>query len=373
MDYALILSVLVLLAAPLLARVVARLPALKSGLDGFVLVTVLGLIALTLLPEALSHGGIWGLLIAALGFALPWIAEFVFHRSEATTHRIVLLVAALALVVHAASDGAILAYANGSEQGGFVATGIVLHRIGVAIAVWWLLRPVLTTVAGIAVLAALGAMTVIGYLMAVFAADWYGLPLIGYWQAFAAGSLLHVILHPLEHHRTAPQPGTRIAHRIGTAGGILFVAVLIGAHYLYHAPGALDAHLLHDTHHAADLMAAVGRFMAPILLLVLIAGMVLHQVYGHHHGGEQHSLMRNCYKGLQRTAPWTVALWFVAALTVELLPFDLMMPSGGALLFYIWLAIVAAILVQTGARAFFSGLLPRMRLHDHQHSHGHSH
>ena len=197
LDYALILSVAVLLAAPLLAKLVSRAPALKSGLDGFVLVTVIALITTTLLPEALSHGGMWGLAIAVIGFLLPWLAEALFHRAEEITHRLIMLVAALALIVHAASDGAILAFAKDADGGAFIASGVVLHRVGVAIAVWWLLRPVLTTVGGIAVLVSLGAMTVIGYLMVLFAGEWYNIPLIGYWQAFAAGSLFHVVMHPL--------------------------------------------------------------------------------------------------------------------------------------------------------------------------------
>ncbi|MCJ9428214.1 ZIP family metal transporter [Kordiimonas marina] len=347
------------------------MPALKGGLDGFVLMTVLGLITLTLLPEALEHAGLLGLMIAILGFSLPWIAEFVFHKPEQSTHRIVMLVAALALVVHATSDGAILALAKNSPQGDFVAGGVLLHRIGVAIAVWWLLRPVLTTTGGIAVLAALGAMTVIGYLMAIFASDWWGVPLIGYWQAFAAGSLLHVILHPLEHHSTAPKPETMRAHRVGTALGILFVTALIYAHYLYHVAGPLDTTLVHGAYHAVDTIAAVGRFIAPGLLLILVAGGILLQLYKQPHDTGVRTLVVGGYHGLQKIAPWTVALWIAAAFVVELLPFDVKLPSGGYVLFSLWLACVCAILIHTGARKFFSVLLPTVHIHHHGHSHSH--
>jgi hypothetical protein len=363
LDWALILSVVVLLAAPLLARLSSRVPHVKGALDGFVLITVLGLITLTLLPEALAHGGGWGLLIAAIGFSLPWITEFLFHRAEEMTHRVVLLVAALALVVHAASDGAILAFANESETGDFVATGILLHRIGVAIAVWWLLRPVLSTAGGLLVLAGLGAMTVVGYLLALFAGEWYNIPLVGYWQAFAAGSLLHVILHPLEEHNPAPSGNTIVAHRIGTALGLVFVLSLISAHYLHHTPGPLGDMPIHGMHHAVDLLNAVGRLLAPILLLVLLLAAVLPQVYG--------KGFAQSYLSLKRVAPWTVLFWLVTAVFVELSPFALPSPSGGMILFAIWLAAVSAILIHMGARAFFTTLMPRYR--GHKHSHGHSH
>ena len=363
MDWALVLSVVVLLAAPLLARLVARAPHIKGGLDGFVLITVLGLITLTLLPEALAHSGLWGLIIAALGFSLPWIAELLFHRSEEMTHRVVMLVASLALVVHAASDGAILAFANDTAIGDFVAIGVLLHRIGVAVAVWWLLRPVLSTGGGLLVLAGLGAMTIVGYLLALFAGEWYNFPLVGYWQAFAAGSLLHVVLHPLEEHNPAPSASTLPAHRIGTALGLVFVLALIGAHYLHHTPGPLGEMPVHGMHHAVELLMAVGRLAAPILLLILLVAAVLPHIYGK---GTNSTL-----SSLKKTAPWTVLLWLGATVFVELSPLAVPSPSGGTLLFAIWLTVIAILVVYMGARAFFTTLMPRISAH--KHSHGHSH
>ncbi|WP_262692854.1 ZIP family metal transporter [Kordiimonas aestuarii] len=363
MDWALVLSVVVLLAAPLLARLVARAPHIKGALDGFVLITVLGLITLTLLPEALTHGGLWGLIIAAIGFSLPWITEFVFHRAEEMTHRVVMLVASLALVVHAASDGAILAFASESETGNFIAVGVLLHRVGVAVAVWWLLRPVLSTGGGLLVLAGLGAMTIVGYLLALFAGEWYNFPLVGYWQAFAAGSLLHVVLHPLEDHSAAPSKDTLPAHRIGTALGLVFVLALISAHYLHHTPGPLGDMPVHGMHHAVDLLSAVGRLIAPILLLVLLVAAVLPHVYG--------KGMGNTLASLQKVAPWTMLLWLGTAVFVELSPFAVPSTSGGLLLFALWLISVCALLIQMGARAFFTTLMPRVTMHKHGHSHSH--
>lgn len=361
MDYALLLSVLVLVAAPLLARLVKRMPAFKAGLDGFVLLTVVGLITITLLPEALNHGGLLGLTIAVIGFTLPWIAEFLFHKSEEMTHRVLMLVAALALVVHATTDGAMLAFANSTNDGAFLATGVILHRIGVAVAVWWLLRPVLTTAGGIAVLAALGVMTVVGYLMVIFAGEWYDVPLVGYWQAFAAGSLFHVVMHPLEDHDTSPNSGTLRAHRVGTVFGILFVAALISAHYLQHATGPLDPMPAHGDHHGIDLIVAVGRLLAPIALLAMIAAAA--------YGRLQKEGLKSAYKALQFITPWTLAIWLGAAIMAELYPSLMPAPHGGVLLFGIWLIAVSAILVQTGARSFFAVLMPSISKHKHSHSH----
>lgn len=360
MDIVLILSVLVLLAAPLLAQVVNRVPALKGGIDGFVLLTVLGLVTLTLLPESLERVGGFGLLIALIGFILPWASEYLFHKTEEITHRIVMLVATLALVIHAASDGALLAVAKDSVHGSFLATGVLLHRVGVAIAVWWLLRPVLTTIGGISVLAAMGAMTIVAYLMVIFAGEWYDVPLAGYWQAFAAGSLLHVVLHPVGDHDHAPIASTHTSHRIGTSLGILFVIGLVASHYYDHGPETSEAagYHAHTMGHMFDYMAAVGSLIAPLALLLML-GFAIY--------GKMNADLACAYKRLQQITPWTLVLWFGVALLDSALGTALPMPDNISIMFGVWLAALMPILIHTGARGFFAALLPHFLRHDHSH------
>jgi len=355
-----ILSALVLLAAPLLARLVQRMPALKGGIDGFVLITVLGLIILTLLPEALQHGGLLALGIAFMGFILPWASEFLFHKTEEITHRIVMLVATLALIIHAASDGAILAWARDSVHGSFVATGILLHRVGVAIAVWWLLRPILTTIGGFAVLAAMGAMTLVAYFMVLFAGEWYNIPLAGYWQAFAAGSLLHVVMHPVGDHEHAPNEASAPSHRVGTGCGILFVLALISSHYYDHGPVLADSSVhAHSLQHLIDLMALTGSLVAPIALLALAA----FGVYG-----KMNTSWANAYRRVQQVMPWTLVLWIASALFAMLWPQVLPIPASVNALYILWMAILAVVLTHTGARSFFGMLVPTATA---KHSHAH--
>lgn len=361
MTIIVILSALVLLAAPLLARVVQRAPALKGGIDGFVLITVLGLIILTLLPEAIEHGGVLALVIAFLGFVLPWASEFMFHKTEEITHRIVMLVATLALVIHAASDGAVLAFARDSVHGSFVATGILLHRVGIAIAVWWLMRPILTTAGGFAVLAAMAAMTMVAYFMVLFAGEWYHVPLEGYWQAFAAGSLLHVVMHPVGDHDHAPSAATALSHRIGTACGILFVIALIGSHYYDHSPvSATSMTHAHNLQHLIDLMAYSGSLVAPIALL-LIAGFGIY--------GKMNATWMRAYARVQQVMPWTLVLWIVVALVAMLWPALLPLPMSVTVLFGLWMVFLTPVIVHTGARTFFGGIFPAALSRTHSHAH----
>ncbi len=367
MDITLILSVLILLVAPLLARLIVRAPRLKVGFDSFVVITVLGLITLTLLPEALAHGGVLALLVAVAGFIMPWAAEKLFHKTEEMTHRILLVIASFALVIHAASDGAILAFASDDIDGYFLAAGILLHRFGVAISVWWLLRSVLSSAGGYVVLASLGVMTLIGYFLAAFAGDWYNIPLAGYWQAFAAGSLLHVVMHPLgnEYHGQEGEDkvsDTLLPQRLGTAFGILFIIALIAAHYLHHTP--VSTHEYHDhsnSQHTIDMMVESGLLVGPILILMLLISAVIARSRG--------SSWRSALTGLEKAAPWSVFAWLGVSGFMILWPDVLPVVEKGYVIFLIWLATVTIITVSMGARAFFKPLLPKWLVHQHSHSH----
>lgn len=362
MTFVVILSAVVLLAAPLLARVVQRMPALKGGIDGFVLITVLALIILTLLPEALEHGGLLALGIGVLGFILPWASEFLFHKTEEITHRVLMLIATLALVIHAASDGAVLAFARDSVHGSFVAVGILLHRFGVAIAVWWLMRPILTSIAGFAVLSAMAAMTMVAYFMVLFAGEWYDIPLAGYWQAFAAGSLLHIVMHPVGDHDHTPTTSTARSHRIGTAFGVLFVVALIASHYYDHGP-VTHEELTHSHHlqHLIDLMALMGSLIAPIALLMIVGFAVY---------GKMASTWQRAYVRVQQVMPWTLIFWVVAALASMLWPDVLPLPTDISLLFWVWITMMIPVLIQTGARTFFGAVFPSVQNQSHSHAHG---
>lgn len=365
LDYGLILSVLVLLAAPLLSRLVEGMPSLKSALDGFVLMAIVGLIAFTLLPDALMHGGVVSLIVVLIGFSLPWLAELKFHKSEQITHKAILLVSVLAVVAHAMADGAILAFANNSSGGTFIASGIVLHRLGVAISIWWLLRPIFSFRGSMTILFALGAMTIIGYLMALYGDDWHGIPLVGYWQAFAAGSLFHIITHPINTHdhtdKEVPKPMLQ-AHQLGTALGVAFIAAMVLAQHLQHDyMSELNTHGEHLGHDSNSMLEA-AVIAAPINLL-LIAAFIL---WGRIKGGS----FSGTYNSLQKIAPWTVLIWLAASMILTLQHDHHHHEAEhhhNSIVVIMWGVLVSGILVKMGARAFFATFMPRSLHNKHSH------
>ncbi|MFC3052267.1 ZIP family metal transporter [Kordiimonas pumila] len=366
MDIVLIVSVLIILTAPVLSRFFKDSQRIKSGLDGFVLVAVIGLITLNLLPEALQYGGIPSFLIAVTGFILPYLAEIIFHKSEEMTHRVIILISVLAVVVHAASDGAILAFAHSANSGSFIATGVLLHRMGEAITIWWLLRPIFSVRSGLAILAALAAMTIIGYYIVLFAQDWYNLPLVGYWQAFAAGSLFHIVMHPIaghEHSHTG-KPVTQ-AHRLGTALGVVFVFLLVGSYYLQHLHESATIIAETETmrlHHEMGYLGRAALIAAPLNLLFLITYLLYQRLRA--------KKTEDLYASLQRATPWTLVIWLAFTIKMALFPmYEFPIIGGGMVAFYLWLGIMCCILVHSGARNFFSVLMPSINTHKHNHSH----
>jgi len=368
-DITLILSVLVLLAAPLLARLVEGRVLFQTGMDGFVLVAIMGLVFLTLLPEAISSGGWLAVGLAMLGLFLPWLADMVVHKSEATVHRALIVVAALSLVAHAASDGAILAAAaDNGRSGDLVAGGIIVHRIGVGLTIWWLLTPILRGTLNYIILLALAATTVVGYLLMDLAMDFYGMPLIGAWQAFAAGSLLHVVLHPVGHNNDAASPRMHRAHQAGTVIGLVFMVTLTIAHFLGHQMPAQDALGNNShTHHTVDLLLSAG-VTSSLFLILLLVGAAIFGLIRYRQTGDQYQL---AIRSAARMLPWTVLVWmsitWVTLTGTEIPDIAGLSKSMNLALFGLWLLLFFTGLVSRGARRFFKPLLPARLVHNHSH------
>jgi uncharacterized protein len=184
-------------------------PGLVTFIDGFVLVTIGGLVLLEVAPEAMLYHDLWAILFMFVGMALPTLAERSFRLGVKQTHRVIMALALFGVAVHSALDGSALAESAGvgSSLLGF---GVLLHQVPVSMMVWLVLsdRPRRFTWF---VLAMMGAATVIGYL-----AEPAMLQLLpshaGVWfAALVGGSLLHVIAHPAVHH-IASAHGTHAAH-----------------------------------------------------------------------------------------------------------------------------------------------------------------
>ena len=263
MDLTLLLiSLLAFAVGPALYGMADRARASLAALDGFVMVAVAGLALVHIIPHAVVTAGAGALAVALAGFIGPGLVEHRLERAARQTHTAALALALSGLTVHEFFDGVGLARAFYDPLTGIsiLAVAVVLHRLPIAITVWWLLRPLRGPRLAWAVLAALGAATVLGYASVDLVAGLVDTRWLGLLEALIAGSLLHVVVHrpsPL----SAPDQGRRerLSAGIGALFGLAAVAALGSEHHIpLHG---------HESIGFGDIFIALVMESAPWLLL----------------------------------------------------------------------------------------------------------
>ncbi|WP_115720457.1 permease [Gallaecimonas mangrovi] len=266
----LFLSLLALVAGPVLYRYLSQRQEWLVLLDNFIFVVIGGLLLFHVMPEALHAGG-WPVLLMLLAGAVgPGKIEDLFHGAAKTTHNVTLLVGVFGLSLHAITDGAALVDANHTTAGALLAVGVVLHRLPVGLTLWWLLRPQFGRIAAAAVLGLVVVGTLVGYFVGFRWLPDVNAQQLGWLQGLVAGTLLHVVLHrPFARHHTA-------SHWMAGLGGLVGALVLV----VITVPSLFQSQL-HAHDHGADAGTALLRFwhllltMAPWLLAAYAIAMLL--------------------------------------------------------------------------------------------------
>ena len=168
-------------------------PGAVRFLDGFMYFAVPALVAWQVVPHAWSEHGILAILVIAVGFGTPALIERAPHALAPQTDNLALLGGLSGLGLHALLEGAALSPGETS-----VSAAVVLHRIPVGLAIWWMLRPRHGFRAGALGIGGIVVATMVGYSA--------GAELLGdqgsgveLYQAFVGGSLLHVVFHQSRH------------------------------------------------------------------------------------------------------------------------------------------------------------------------------
>ena len=228
----LIAALAALAAGPLLDAGAGHRRGFVPVLDGLSRTAIPGLVFLAFVPAAVA-GREWGILVALLGgFLIPVLAERTSRGATRPTHRLALLAGLSGFAIHAALDGAALATLPSGTPPSFP-LAVVLHRLPVGVAIWWLVAREIDRRAGVAALAALVLATVGGYVfggaVAGMVSDSGALML---YQAAVAGSLVHVVVH---QHGAATSPTER--RREGW-GAVLALALLLAVFVIGADTGA---------------------------------------------------------------------------------------------------------------------------------------
>lgn len=223
----LILSITALLLGPIIYAFGRRNAVTRQILDGFIFITIAGIICVHIIPDALAAGGMLAIAFLALGIAFPIILERSFHSAFREAHVLVLVIAALGLVIHAIIDGIALL----PVQGRNLAYAVILHRLPVGMAIWWSLRPSLGAPVAVGAFVAIGIATTASYILGAPMIELAEARSIAYVQAFVSGSLIHIVAFGVTHDHGAHIEPVEHSQSWGYRLGIL-----IGLFLVFTAP-----------------------------------------------------------------------------------------------------------------------------------------
>lgn len=186
----LLLSTLALLAGPFVYALGRRNAMTEQLLDVLIVVAIAWIVGVHILPEAIEATG-WNAVLALLvGMAFPFLLRRVFHLAATTAHIALLILAALALILHAFIDGIALLPASGDQ----LAIAVIIHRIPVGMAIWWTFRPAIGNTAAIIAFGLLIGATAAAYFLGSPVAELAESRILALFQAFVAGSLVDLVI-----------------------------------------------------------------------------------------------------------------------------------------------------------------------------------
>jgi hypothetical protein len=217
------LSIVALLAGPAIYTYGRRNRIARQILDGFIFITIAGIVTVHIIPEALTGGGDLAILFLVLGLAFPVILERGLHESFHAAHGLVLALAALGLVIHAALDGIALLPSGNRD----LAYAVVLHRLPVGMAIWWSLRPNLGLGAALVAFALIITASAASFVLGAPMIDLAEARSVAWIQAFISGSLIHIVAFGVSHdHDKHVEPVAQFqdwGYRLGILIGLFVV------------------------------------------------------------------------------------------------------------------------------------------------------
>ena len=265
----LILSLIPLWFGPLLFSRIRRNSPWISFLNGFIFVSLVGLLFFSIIPESLEVSGAWGLVSLAVGMWLPVVMERVFKVNETSTHLASFVYVGIGLSLHAALDGTMLAEMSDFSEhqtGEMLGIAVILHRIPLGFGLWWLVRPHFGNRLVLWLLFWMTGGTVVGYYGVNEIVNFFPAQIIQCFQALVAGSLLHIIFHNTFQHSHSSQDQEHQCHHdhepdqfhwVEVVGNVFGFIVLVGA--------VMGHQFVHDYHAEADEAMGVGMILYVLL------------------------------------------------------------------------------------------------------------
>lgn len=199
---ALMISISMLLLSPLLFMIAIQFQKVWMFLEKILGLVIAAIVVLHLIPDSIALSGWKSLALAFLGLFLPIMMEKSWHKKAHSIHFFALIIGVLGLAMHGVMDGAALAMSSVSRGGLLLPLSIVVHNLPLGILIYSVFYPEYGfKLPSFFTLALIVAM-VLGYMGGTqFFSLRENIVYVGLFQAFIAGSLLHVVFdrHDDEH------------------------------------------------------------------------------------------------------------------------------------------------------------------------------
>ncbi len=332
------LSVLMLAVGPLIFRFTNRSKRALAFLDGFILTSIAGLLLAHVLPEALRAAGPMAFGALAFGALLPILFERLGKNTRSRANTVLWLFALGGFAVHTLLDGVALVQSTDEHHDHALAFAVILHRLPVGLALWWLIKPRYGRGWATAFLAVEASVTVVGYWLGPEVLLHLEESALALLQATVAGSLLHVLTHhsPEEtsnaHAASVAQTTPALASHVRLTGvtfkpalaaaalkhGQPLIAPTIEASSCghYHAPGTSCGHA-HTKRSAHPGLETLGAALG-VALVAALPYLEPHD-HDHSHHAMEGWLERFIHLSLE-TAPALLLGYALAGLATEFLP-----------------------------------------------------
>lgn len=198
----LILSLVILLAAPVFYKMVHQSGRRLTFLDRSVFIAVALLVLFELVTHSIEAIGWWALPVALVGWLVPYLFEANWHQlTTEKIHNVPLALACTGLVVHGFLDGMALYVPHAHEgEAHFLPWAVIIHRLPLSVFLWWLLYPRHGWRLPSLVLFLYGLSTLGGYFLGEALLPGMDHDYYGGFEALVAGSLLHLAVHNGHKH-----------------------------------------------------------------------------------------------------------------------------------------------------------------------------
>ena len=112
----LLLSTVAFILGPATASLGRRFPLFLPVLDGFVLLSVTGLILMEVIPHSMEEVGLWAIPLALLGLLVPSMIEKRYHKMAHSAHHWATWFGVSAILIHSTLDGVALSLGSAGTQ-----------------------------------------------------------------------------------------------------------------------------------------------------------------------------------------------------------------------------------------------------------------